>query len=292
VVKKSLVLFVLCLSLTIVGCDVYGPPKVKEPKVYAPPIKGMLLAQVDDWSIGTQDFREQLESLKTLYPKMDVDSPEVKKTILQELVSVEILAKEAERKGLDKEPDVLKAIRDFKRTLLFQRMLEDIGRGEIVTDVEVRNFYDSNKLNLRDPEERRVREIVVSTETEAKDILVRLLQGESFSRLASSYSKSASRSEGGDLGYIMADPTKKFTKFWDEAFSKGEGETSSYFKGPDGYYIIKVEDIRGGKVKSLSEVRSDIEKLLRQMKIDKKKEDIIFDAKQRYNIVINENLLD
>jgi len=290
--KKLLVIVVFCFFVS--GCDMFMPQKV-EKKTYEelPIIKGVLLAQVNDWAIGTQDFRDQLDALKTLYPEADVTDPEIQKRILQELVNFEILAQEAELRGLDKEKDVQDAVKNFKRTFLAQKILENIAKETIVTDVEIRNFYDSNKLSLREPEERKIREIVVLTESEAKNILIRLIQGESFSRLALDYSIADSKNKGGDLGYLAVNPEEKFQKFWEEAFTKEKGGVSNYFRSPDGkYYIIKVEDIRGGEVKPLSEVRENIEEHLRRIKIERKKEDVIFNAKQKFKVIVNENLLD
>jgi len=270
-------------------------PQKVEKKTYEelPIIKGVLLAQVNDWAIGTQDFRDQLDALKTLYPEADVTDPEIQKRILQEMVNFEILAQEAELRGLDKEKDVQDAVKNFKRTFLAQKILENIAKETIVTDVEIRNFYDSNKLSLREPEERKIREIVVLTESEAKNILIRLIQGESFSRLALDYSIADSKNKGGDLGYLAVNPEEKFQKFWEEAFTKEKGGVSNYFRSPDGkYYIIKVEDIRGGEVKPLNEVRENIEEHLRRIKIERKKEDVIFNAKQKFKVIVNENLLD
>ena len=289
--KKLLVLVVLCFFLS--GCDTLMPEKVDTKTYDVPTIKGRLLAQVNDWAIGTQDFRDQLDALKTLYPEADITEPEIQKRILQELVNFEILAQEAEVRGLDKSKDVVDAVKNFKRTFLAQKILENLAKEAVVTDVEVRNFYDSNKLSLREPEERRVSEIVVRSESEAKNILIRLIQGESFSRLAREYSIVDSKTKGGDLGYLSVDPNEKFQKFWEEVFTREEGGTSNYFRSPEGqYYIIKVEDIKGGVVKPLSEVRDDIEELLRRTKLEQVKEDIVFNAKQKFKVVVNENLLD
>ncbi len=288
--KRGLILLILSF-LFVIGCDLYGPIEVKEKKVSTPSINGPLLAQVNDWAIGTEDFRNQLQALKTLFPEADINDPETKKKVLQEIVNLEILAQEAESRGIDREKDVVDAIRNFERTLLAQKMMEDMERDITVTEIEIQNFYDSNKLDLVEPEERKIREIVVPTESDARDILVNLLQGESFALLASRRSIADSKNQGGDLGYITVDPAKKFQRFWQEAFTTEAGEVSTYFKGPDGYYIVKVEDIRGGKVRPLREVRYDIEKLLRNIKLGKKREDVIFNAKQKLNIVVNENLL-
>ncbi len=294
-VRKILILTIL--STLVLGCDVFLPKKDDEDTsttefiATPPPVKGMLLAQVNDWAIGTGDFKEQLKTLKTLYPQIDVADRDAKRKILADLVDFEILAQHAETKGMDQEPDVMKAVKDFKRTYLAQKLLEQLSKKVIVTEREIQQYYNSNKLNLREPEERKVREVVVSTEAEAKEIGVKLLQGESFSILARQRSTADSKRQSGDLGYLTLDPNTRFDKFWEKVFTTEEGEVSNHFRGPKGYYIIKVEAIRGGKEKPLSNIKDDIKEFLRQEKIAKEKGSIVSDARQKFDVKINQHLL-
>lgn len=306
VTKK--IIYVLVGSIFLfMGCEqinsLIGTPKKKKKEEVKktselPPIKGQLLARVNDWAIGTEDFKEKLKAFKALYPDLDINDPDTKKKLLEQLVNQQILAQEARRRGLDKEKDFIDALRETETRLLVQKMTENLSKDIVVTDVEVENFYNTYKSSplFTEPKEIKVREIVVPTEEKAKEILIRLYQGESFASLATSYSIAKSAKKGGDLGYLKIDPTKapktKFPKFWEEVTSKEKGEISGYFKGPDGYYIIKVEDIRGGKIRPLDEkTKKQIRDLLKLQKLGKKLEDLIYKAKQNMNVVINEDLL-
>ncbi|MBM3243965.1 MAG: hypothetical protein FJZ12_03930 [Candidatus Omnitrophica bacterium] len=144
-----------------------------------------------------------------------------------------------------------------------------------VTSKEIEDYYNTFKDQLKEPEERQVREIVVNNEREANDILVSLLQGGDFATIAKERSKAATAKQGGDLGFIAKG--KKFTQFDEVAFSDvlDVGRTSSVFKGPDGYYIIKLEAKKGGKQKSLSELWDDIKRGLTFLKQQQKIEELI-----------------
>jgi parvulin-like peptidyl-prolyl isomerase len=215
-----------------------------------------------------------------------------KKSILQELVNVQILSKVAKERGINKDRDVKEAVENFRKSLLVQKLRQNITKDVVVTDAEIDNFYNTNRLAFQRPEERRVREIVVSSESQAKNILIRLLQGENFSVVARAVSNSDSASKGGDLGYITPQPEERFQKFWEVAFTTDKGETSSYFKGPKGYYIVKVEDVRGGEAQPLDEVKGQIRQYLKSQKIQTKIEDIIYETKQRLKVTINEYLIE
>ena len=67
--------------------------QTSQPVVSNKPIKGPLLAQVNDWRIGLDDFESRLKTLKDAGMDMAID----KKTILNELVNLVILSQVAEK---------------------------------------------------------------------------------------------------------------------------------------------------------------------------------------------------
>ncbi|MFA7676599.1 MAG: peptidyl-prolyl cis-trans isomerase [Candidatus Omnitrophota bacterium] len=297
--RSIFILLSLCLLFS--GCDNFSvKQKDNRQTISRTPIKGALLAQVNDWSIGTVDFNDKLNALKTLLPQEELqdqfNDAETKKKILQELVNFEILAQEAESKGMDKEPEVVDAVKNFKRNFLAQKMLGDLYKDITITNLEIENFYNTNKDIFKEPEEVRVREIAVSSETQAKDLLIRLLQGESFASLARTYSVAPSRSKDGDLGYLKIDQetvaNEKFPTFWKTVINTEEGKSSSYFQSPDNkFYIIRVEDVKGGKPKSLTEVREAIREHLKSLQANQKKEDMTYNARKKFKVIINEDLI-
>ena len=80
--------------------------------------------------------------------------------------------------------------------------------------------------------------------------------------MAQIYSEDSTRDLGGDWGWIdrktLAGPLEEV------AFYLGVGQTSSIIDFSGNYYILKVEDKRGGDTKSLADVRPEIEKKLLQ----------------------------
>jgi len=289
------ILYIIVILSLFIGCDKLIPSKVEKESKVSSPIKGTLLAQVNDWAIGTQDFNERLNALKTMYPDAANLDATAKKKVLEELINLEILSQVAAQKGLTRDKDVVSAVRDFRSSLLAQKLREQLARDIIVTDAEIDNFYKQNQAIFQEPQERKIREIVVKDESQAKDVSIRLLQGESFAFLARSYSIAKSKAKDGDLGYITPPQDLKggkFQKFWEAAFTTEKGDNSSYFKGPDGYYIVKVEDIRGGKVKALGDVRENIKAYLQNLKIGEKTEETIYNAKKNFKVIINDYLIE
>jgi len=257
-------------------------------------IEGPLLAQVNDWQIGLGDFEKRLNFLDTLAKQqnLDVNDYEFKKQILDELVKTVLLAEEAKSRGLDNEQDIVEALNSYKQTLLAQRLLGETIKDISVTDVEIKNFYEQNKEYFKSPEQIKIREIGVNTNAEAKNLYIRILQGEDFSYLAEQYSLLPSKPKGGDLGYISYDPEKKFQRFWEVALTLENGEISNIFSGDDKkYYIVKLEDKKAGKTTSLSEIEEDIRKMLKADKENNEIERLIDSIKQKVAVIVNNNLL-
>lgn len=83
----------------------------------------------------------------------------------------------------------------------------------------------------------QAKHILVSHEYEAKDILRKLSQGESFEKLASDFSICSSAKNGGDLGRFKKG--QMVPAFEKALLSIKPGETSGIVRTQFGYHIIK-----------------------------------------------------
>src|SRR5439155_225253 len=91
-------------------------------------------------------------------------------------------------------------------------------------------------------------------------ILGKLVNGAEFERMAQIYSEDSTRDLGGDWGWVdrgtLTAPLEKV------AFNLRPGKVSNIIQLGGNYYILKVEDKRGGVTRSFAEVRDEIEKKL------------------------------
>lgn len=279
---------VICLfSLGLVSCEKLNflSPKKKEPpqKVSTPSIlevKGTIIAKVNNIPITLEELNEEIEAYNAMVPE---DKPELKintrekkiEYLKDQMIRRILLYQEALDRGLDRSETILKALEKTKRDLLVMELVRQEAEKVEVSSKEIEDYYNMYKEEFKEAEERQLREIVVPTEQEAKEILILLLQGQDFATLAKERSKAPSAKDGGDLGFITKG--KKFPQFDTVAFSETleVGKISNIFKGPDGYYILKLEAKRGGKQKSLSEMWDDIKRGLTFLKQQKKIEDLI-----------------
>jgi peptidyl-prolyl cis-trans isomerase D len=89
--------------------------------------------------------------------------------------------------------------------------------------------------------------------------------GGDFAKLAEKYSDDpGSAKSGGELGWIGRGRT--VPEFEKAAFSLGKGQTSDLVKSSYGFHIIRVEDKQEAHLKTLAEVKSEIEEKVKQQK--------------------------
>lgn len=293
--KKVSVLLILLITSTIflTACqNIFSPTKSTQ-KNPESQISGPLLAQVDEWRIGLDDFEKSLEALEPLVTRENIKiDRDFKIRVLDELVNNALFAQEAKRRGLDQDKDVVDAVNRYKQTILAEKLKSEVGKDVYVSDKEVEDFYTKSKERLKEVPEFKVREIGVGTESKAKEINMRLLQGEDFATVATSTSVLESARKGGDLGYISYDPKSKFDKFWNVVAALDEGSISNVFKGDDGkYYIVKLEAKRAAEAPPLSKIKDDLKKRLEDVKRSEKLATIISSAKEKSRVTTNVELL-
>jgi parvulin-like peptidyl-prolyl isomerase len=282
--KVILISAVCFLAGLLTGCENINFLKPKKAPVVKQAARtlvgGTIIAKVNNVPITLEELNQEIEAYNAAIP---ADKPEAKIStrdqkvnyLKSELVRRSLLYQEALTRGMDKKEDIVQALEKTKQDLAAMELVrQEIGKVE-ATSAEIEEYYNTYKEQLREPEERQIREIVVSSEQEARDILIQLLQGADFPTLAKDRSKAPSAKEGGDVGFIKKD--QKFAQLDTAAFSDTleAGKTSNIFKGPDGYYIIKLEGKRGGKAKSLSELWDDIKRGLTFVKQQQKIEELI-----------------
>ena len=143
-----------------------------------------------------------------------------------------------------------------------------------VAEDEISAFYELNPEGFKEPEQVQARHILFkvpsgaseSADTSAKEkalaILKKTKEGEDFATLAKEHSQGPTASKGGDLGYFSRGQMVK--PFEELAFSLKKGEIGGPVRTQFGWHLIKVEDRKAAIVKTLSEVKDQIEASIKQ----------------------------
>lgn len=146
--------------------------------------------------------------------------------------------------------------------LKIQAALWKLGTRNVkVTEEEMKQYYEENKDDYKEPETVRARHILVKTEEEAKKIIEALDAGEDFAELAKAHGLDGTKDRGGDLGYFSYE--EMVPEFSAAAFAL---EVGQYTKEPVqtqfGYHVIKLEERNEEKQYTLEEVKDSVQQAI------------------------------
>ncbi len=291
---EVLSIFAGLLILFSVGCKKLEELQLgSKTKVLQP--QGTVIAKVDDLPITLEQLDQEIESYNQLIdnPAARVTTREQKLSFLnEELIRRYLFYLHATALGLDQRPKVRELLRNLEINVLANQFMQDEVGNITVTSSEIEDFYNIYKEQYQQAEERKIREIVLDTEAEAKDVLIQLLQGADFAGIATQRSRAESAGKGGDLGFIKKGQRgADFAAFDEVAFSRSlnTNQISNIFKVKERYYIIEAEAIKGGQAKPLSEVWDDINKNVLFLKQQQKLQEITARLAKKNKIVMYED---
>ncbi|MEM0952665.1 MAG: SurA N-terminal domain-containing protein [Pseudomonadota bacterium] len=149
---------------------------------------------------------------------------------------------------------------------------EDFAAQIEVADADMRELYEAELELWRQPEQRRVAHILLTTEdgesaetydARIADVSARLFAGEDFAELAEALSDDiGSASQGGELGFTDG---SLFPAPMEDAIAElGLGQISDPVQTDAGTHFITLLELRDGKVREYEEVRGELEQRLRQ----------------------------
>jgi parvulin-like peptidyl-prolyl isomerase len=224
-------------------------------------------AVVAAWDGGALTVREffarlDMRELATVPPGLAEAALEER---MRAMVNEPLCLLEARARGLDRAPEIEEAARRFREGLM-QGALYDgyVLKDVVVTDEEVRAFYDQHRAELVAPEKRRVSHILLSTREEAEDVKRRLDSGEAFDELVTARSQDAgSVKAGGDLGWIVA---KDVPADFAPVLSLAEGEVAGPLPSKFGFHVVQVVGIVPQRPLEWEEAKADLRRRLEQQK--------------------------
>ena len=196
------------------------------------------------------------------------DTPELRNAIREELNTRELLAREAKKANLDKNPEIKQQMDLAGQTVLVRAYVTDWIKKNPIPDADLRKEYDAIKAQMGD-KEFKVKHILVEKEDEAKDVIAQLQKGGKFDELAKARSKDpGSKDRGGDLDWNA--PGGFVEPFSDAMIATTKGKfTATPVQTQFGYHVIFVEDVREAKVPSFDEVKPQLQQRVQAAHLDK-----------------------
>jgi peptidyl-prolyl cis-trans isomerase C len=185
--------------------------------------------------------------------------------ILDKWVSNALLYQEALKRGLDKEPDVKRALDRLRRDYLVNEVLQKLTAASSVSQAELMQYYNAHKDEFTF--EVKMQRIVLPDSELAARTLAEVRAGADFTKLAKERSQDMLLEGGQESKYFsrgVGDPRQGGDPSLEEAiFALSPGQVSDAIATQEGYQIIKLVDKK--KVKesvTLPEVKEYIQAVL------------------------------
>ena len=228
---------------------------------HAPERGDRAVAKVDGKTVWSSDVKREAVAQGLIGEGEPLDvSSDLFRRVLDEVVDQRLLAGEATRRKLDKDPVGQRRLVAARDRVLGDMLVESVV-SDAVNDNAVRGLYQEQLKLAKRSEEIHARQIVLANAAEAEAVRKLLATGASFEALAMEKSTdAATRFNGGDLGYFTIDV---MPETYDAALKTAKaGQIVGPFRVEGGFALVKVEDRRMEQPITLEAARPQIVRFL------------------------------
>jgi peptidyl-prolyl cis-trans isomerase C len=166
--------------------------------------RAQTVASFEGGKITVGDLEDEIEQQSPMMRERYFE-PEQRKLLLEKMIRLEMLAREAEKRGYGQSPDVTAAVKQNSvQTMIREKFDAQISLDSIPLE-EVKKYYDEHVSEFVRPEMRRGNRIVVATREEALQLIKQLQTGDlkEFRQIARERSLDQStKMRAGDLGFF------------------------------------------------------------------------------------------
>lgn len=220
----------------------------------------------------------------------------MKRMFADQIVEMKVLSAEAVKRGLDKDPKVMRQMAMIREQVLAMAVREALQKN--VDEASLKKYFEDNKGDF---EQVKARHILIRSGTgeepadatgtkilkdadakkKAEEISARLKKGEDFAAVAKAESQDpGSAMRGGDLGFFGRQ--RMVPEFEKAAFGLKVNEISEPVKTPYGYHIIQVQE---HNAPDFEKSREEIVERMAPDKVDKAMEEL----KKSYKVEVDES---
>jgi len=222
-----------------------------------------VIAVVNGKNILAENFKAYLKQRKASKPKDDKTSDS---RILDEFINFELALQDAEQKGLDNDPNIVKELANQRRTLLVNAAFNDYVLKNPLTDEEMRKDYES-KMSELTLTEYRLRHILVTNGDDATTAMNELNKGTDFLAAVKKFSTGPSASEDGLLGWQSEFDLLPEFRAPVSKLKKGEYARTP-IKTQFGWHILYLDDVRVNPPPKYEEVKDRVKVVLQRRQVE------------------------
>jgi peptidyl-prolyl cis-trans isomerase C len=255
----------LLAPLVLAACNKAATP--------APEAAGERVATVNGKALPKSEFDLYVANMGRQSGR---DMADQKDQLLDQYISMQLAADEAEKAGIEKDQKVRDQLALARVQVLVDAGLQKYLEAHPVQEAELRPEYDAQVAAL--PREYHARHILVDDEAVAVAITKELKGGADFAKLAEQKSKDSSGKTGGDLGWFTLDTMVK--PFADAVKTMQPGQlTEQPVQSQYGWHVIKLEETRATSAPPFDEVKDRVKMIVQRKKLQTHLEELRKTAK-------------
>jgi peptidyl-prolyl cis-trans isomerase C len=222
------------------------------------------VATIDGTPISRVEYDIYLKSLLQGRPTTEL-TPEQRAQVLDELISMQLLASQGGKDGIEKDPDVAARLDVVRMRVLADSESQKYLKDKEPTDAELHAEYDT-AIAAMDKTEYHARHILVPTKEQADQVIKKIKGGAKFEDVAKAQSTDGSKANGGDLGWFTL--TRMAKPFGDAVKILKKGEmTQEPVQTQFGWHVIKLEDTRETAPPPFEQVKQQVNNGVIQKKL-------------------------
>ena len=310
-----------------------------------------IIARINNSIVTRADLRRSREQLLAESHQQDPPGPagdikEREKDLLRDLIDQQLLLQKGEELGISADTDVVKRLdelrkqihadsmedlekaaqaqgvsweefkQNLKNSIITQHVIsQEVGGHITVSQQEIQQFYDQHKSDMERPEQVRMSEILISTQTapsvktskgenavpeppspevvaaakaKADKVYGLLKKGGDFAALAKQYSDGPTAADGGDLEYFKRGTLSNDLETM--VFAMNPGGYTEPVRTNQGWVILKVTEHQTPGIPPLKEIEGRIQEQIYMTKMQpalrdyltKLREDAYIDVRAGY----------
>jgi hypothetical protein len=311
----------LSIAVAALGCDgcrSSSPSSVLDPGPDAggrltPEQASQVLARVGDRTITLGDYAAALERMDP-FERMRYQTEDRRQALLDEMINVELLAREAERRKLDQHPETIELVRQFQRDELLARLRASLPKPSELPAADVSRYYQEHRAEFQESEHRRAAQIVLADQDQARRALGEAMGAspERWRELVQKYSPATLIDSGdktearpaidvpGDLGFLSAEPEEPSDDVpaavrravFQIAEPGGVYPEPVASEGPSRqWHVVRLVSVREARQRSLAEVDTIIRARLVQTREAEARAALLARLRQTTRVEVDETAL-
>ena len=220
----------------------------------------VLTVMIDDMLL-----RQEAERLKIKVPDSDVDN-EIRKLVQRNQTTTQEFEARITAQG-----GTMDMLRErLRHSILSQRIIGMmIARKAVVTTEEINRYYEEHQNEFQAEKSVDVSLIVFSPSSNASEITNQILNGAiSFEDAARKYSEGPAPENGGNLGMIRWDDLAPPIKA--QVMDLTPGQVSGVFQINTRDCLLRLNDSKSGRHMTLEEATPEIERILREPRLEER----------------------